>query len=164
LKTASQICAFVGLDQGFVESLVLDDIHKVHATNLSELNAVLLKKPILLVVQFFDEWQKNEAIISLVKRKHPETKIVFLNASKENVRLSLDSMVYDYLSDGMTTQEVSVKIEEMVFSVTYGYGSSFEQGIIEVSNNASPLASDMFWYLMFSVFGALVFFFVFAIS
>lgn len=116
-KENKLICAVLGLDPFPKE--FLKDIHVIHVRDMEDLSVTLAGKPHVFVLKCFNDFLKNEKIISIIKCNSPSTRIILYGARKSDLKTSLLSRIDEVVEKSVSMNGLAITVEKVFFSASY---------------------------------------------
>lgn len=87
--------------------------------SMDDLTAALFYKPKVFVLNTFNDSTKDGRIISEIKSKSPDSKIILYGASKAKMKSSQLRNVEEVIESSVSLKGLVIAIEKVIFSASY---------------------------------------------
>ena len=99
--------------------------------NSTALYKTLAQHPKIVILNCFEEQEKNNVVIQEVINRSPRSKIIVIGKVKEEFKKVLSNEIDSYLPRDITFNGLKITIDQMNFS--YEYGEEFDSSDIQLS-------------------------------
>ena len=131
---------------------VLDRLNCRVLYSSSAFSRALLDRPKIVIVNCFQEQEKNNAIIQEVVSKSPDSKIIVIGRTVDEFKRILSQEISTFLSSDVSFEGLKIAIDQLSFD--YQYGEGFEDEEIVLGDNSA--ANQTIWVMLIVVIGFLI--------
>lgn len=134
------------------EDGVLDKLNCKILYSSSAFTRALSQSPKIVIINCFQEQEKNNALVQEIISKSPGSKIVVIGRKTDEFRRTLSQEISAFLSADVSFNGLKIAIDKLSFD--FQYGEDYQDTDIVLGNNNS--ASQSVWIVLVTIIVVLI--------